>query len=171
MKIKVLVTLSLITMVMSCKNIQEDTTENYTDNNGEKITEKELSNLDIIEFTLDVKTKKAIENWEEYNQLQEVVKNVKKGDLSFFIDNTEVIKTLFKDLLKNIPSEVNTNATLARIVALETKLYKLESLYNLSTTSKEELSTVIKEFLQSFSNLNFQMNKKLEKDYNDIEKP
>jgi hypothetical protein len=171
MKIKVLVTLSLITMVMSCKKIQEDTTENHTDNSGEKITEKELSNLDFIEFTLDGKTKKTIENWEEYNQLEEVINNVKKGDLSFFRDNTEVIKALFKDLLKNIPTEVNTNATLARIVALETKLYKLESLYNLSTTSREELSMVIKEFLQSFSNLNFQMNKKLEKDNNDIEKP
>lgn len=171
MKIKVLVTLSLITMVMSCKKTHKDTAENYIDNSGEKITEKELSNLDFIEFTLDVTTKKAVENWQEYNQLQEVITNVKKGDLSFFSDNTEVIKTLFKDLVKNIPSEVNTNATLARIVTLETKLYKLESLYNLSTTSKEELSMVIKEFLQSFSNLNFQMNKKLEKDNNYIEKP
>ena len=171
MKIKVLVTLSLITMVMSCNKTQEDTTENHTDNSGEKITEKELSNLDFIEFTLDGKTKKTVENWEEYNQLEEVINNVKKGDLSFFRDNTEVIKALFKDLLKNIPTEVNTNATLARIVALETKLYKLESLYNLSRTNKEELSKVIKEFLQSFSNLNFQMNKKLEKDNNDIEKP
>lgn len=171
MKIKVLVVLSLITILMSCKKTQEDTILNSTDNTSEKITEKDLSNLDLIEFTLDVKTEKAIENWQEYSQIQDVITNVKKGDLIFFSDNTEDIKTLFKDLLKNIPSEVNTNATLARIVALKTKLYKLESLSNLPTTSKEELSTVIEEFLESFSNLNFQMNKKIEKDNNNIEKP
>lgn len=171
MKIKVLVTLSLIILLMSCKKTQEDTTENNTSDTSQKITEKDLSNLDFIEFTLDVKTEKAVENWQEYNQIQDVVTNVKKGDLSFFRDNTDGIKNIFKDLLKNIPSEVNTNATLARIVALETKLYKLESISNLSTTSKEELSMVIEEFLESFSNLNFQMNKKIEKDNNQIEKP
>tara|TARA_R110002049_G_scaffold309149_2_gene517604 strand:+ start:57 stop:572 length:516 start_codon:yes stop_codon:yes gene_type:complete len=171
MKVKVLVALSLIIVSISCKKPQEDTTENKTDNTSKKITEKDLSNLDFIEFTLDAKTKKAVEDWQEYHQLEDVITNVKKGDLSFFSDNAESLKILIKDLLKNIPSEVNNNATLARIVALETKLYKLESLSNLATTSKEELVMIIKEFLESFSNLNFQMNKKLEKDNNYIEKP
>tara|TARA_R110002050_G_scaffold298611_1_gene462224 strand:- start:1110 stop:1619 length:510 start_codon:yes stop_codon:yes gene_type:complete len=169
MKIKILV-LSLITILMSCKKTQDDTLLEHK-NVSKEITEKDLSKLDFIEFTLDVKTKKAIENWQEYHQLQDVITNVKKGDLSFFSDNKEGIKTLFKDLLLNIPDQVNNDATLARIVALETKLYKLESLSNLSTTSKEELSLVIQEFLESFSNLNFQMNKKIEKDNQNIEKP
>lgn len=171
MKIKILV-LSLITILMSCKNTQDESSlENKDENISKDITEKDLSKLDFIEFNLDVKTKKVIENWEEYNQLQGVITNVKKADLSFFRDNKEEIKVLFKDLLLNIPTEVNTDATLARIVALETKLYKLESLSNLSTTSKKELSKVIQEFLESFSNLNFQMNKKIEKDNQIIEKP
>lgn len=170
MNIKFLVAFCFFIVLVSCKK-QQDETPLENKNLSEEITEKELSKLEFIEFTLDVKTKKAIEDWQEYNQLQDVITNVKKGDLSFFKDNKQGIKTLFRDLLANIPDLVNNDATLARIVALETKLYKLESLSNLSTTDKEELSMVIQEFLESFSNLNFQMNKKIEKDNQLIEKP
>ena len=77
MKIKILV-LSLITILMSCKKTQDDTLLEHK-NVSKEITEKDLSKLDFIEFTLDVKTKKAIEDWQAYNQLQDVITNVKKG--------------------------------------------------------------------------------------------
>jgi len=169
MKFKILV-LSLIMLLVACKYSQDESSSENNDK-SDAITEKDLSKLEFIEFALDVKTKKAIEDWQEYNQLQDVITNVKKGDLSFFKDNKAGIKSLFRDLLANIPDLINNDATLARIVALETKLYKLESLSNLPTTDKEELSVVIQEFLESFSNLNFQMNKKIEKDNQLIEKP
>ncbi len=170
MKIKILVL--VLIMLMSCKNTRDESSlEKKNENLNEEVTKKELSKLKFIDFTLDVRTEKVVENWKAYYELQDMTINIKKGDLSFFKNNKEGIKTLFKDLLKNIPAEVNNDATLARIVALETKLYKLESLSNLSTTSKEELGKGIQEFLESFSNLNFQMNKKIEKDHQIIEKP
>lgn len=172
MSIKFLALVSMFTIFFSCKQTKEDTlAENTNGNTTQEITEKDLSNLDFIEFALDPKTEQVIEDWQEYYQLQDVIINVKKGDLSFFSDNKKGIKVLFHELLENIPDEVNSPATLARILALKTKLYKLESLSNLTTTSKEELKETIKEFLESFSNLNFQMNKKIEKDNQNIEKP
>lgn len=66
---------------------------------------------------------------------------------------------------------MNSDATLARISALETHLYKLKSLANLESTSKDELLLTIKDFLISFSNFNFQMNQKIEADGINIAKP
>ena len=172
MPFKFLAVVFILTIIFSCKQNKEDTlTENIDSKASQEITEKDLSKLDFREFVLDTKTENIVKDWQEYYQLQDAVISAKKGDLSFFKDNKEGIKTLLKDLVLNIPDSVNSNATLARILALETKLYKLESLSNLPTTSKEELTNTIKEFLESFSNFNFQMNKKTEKDSRRSEKP
>ena len=100
-----------------------------------------------------------------------MVTKLKKGDLSYFKDNSEAIATFVKDLKGKVPDTINTSSVQARLTAFETKLYKLESVYNLPAYTKDELKTAIKEFLESLSNLNLQINKKLEKDSQHIEKP
>jgi hypothetical protein len=172
MTIKFFAVVFMLTTIFSCKqNKAEDISETIDVIVNQDITEKDLSKLSFTEFVLDAKTENIVKNWREYYQIQDAVKKAKKGDLSFFKDNDVEIKTILKDLVLNIPDSVDSDATLARILALETKLYKLESLSNLPTTSKKELSNTIKEFLESFSNFNFQMNKKIEKDSRIIEKP
>ena len=172
MTIKCLTVVCILSIIFSCKQNKEDgLAENVGGIAGQEITEKDLSNLNFTEFILDTKTEHIIKDWQEYYQIQDAVINAKKGDLNFFKDNKEGIKLVLKDLVLNIPDSVNSDATLARILALETKLYKLESLSNLPTTSKQELSKTIQEFLESFSNFNFQMNKKIEKDSRPIDKP
>ena len=169
---KILFVISLFILCFSCKKTQENTSADAAEqSNRQEITEKDMSKIKYVEYALDLKTEDTIENWVEYSQLQDLIKDIKKGDLSFFNDNKTVIKLLLKELKSNIPDQVNSASITARILVLETKLYKLESLSNLSTTSKEELIAVIKEFLVSFSNLNMQMNKKIEFDNRSIEKP
>jgi hypothetical protein len=152
--------------------------QNKSDNNTSieeptltKISEKDISKFKFLEYSLDIKTEKEIENWTSFKELEDLVTKVKKGDLSYFKDNNEVLSKFVKELKEKIPDTLNTPSVNARITALETKIYKLESLYNLSTTSKDELSLTIKEFLESVSYLNLQMNKKLEKDSQIIETP
>ncbi|TGV00342.1 hypothetical protein [Flavivirga rizhaonensis] len=175
MCIKTLSILSLLIMFFSCKKDQENSTNNNTESNESKeITEKDISKINYIDFALDLKTEDVIKDWQEYYQLQEAIANIKKGDLSFFNDNEEnkvTINTLLKELRVKIPKQINSPSIVARITALETKLYKLESLSNLSTTSKKELTATIKDFLVAFSNLNLQINKKIEFDSRKIEKP
>ncbi|WP_345190464.1 hypothetical protein [Algibacter agarivorans] len=169
---KILFVISLFILCFSCKKTQENTSADATEQSiRQEITEKDISKIKYVEYALDLKTEDTIEDWVEYSQLQDLITDVKKGDLSFFNDNKTVIKLLLKELKSNIPEQVNSASITARILVLETKLYKLESLSNLSTTSKEELIAVIKEFLVSFSNLNMQMNKKIEFDSRSIEKP
>ena len=167
-----LYSLCALLLFSSCKKTQDDNlTDENKDNASQKLSESDISKMDYTDFVLDERTEQAIEDWEEYEQLQDIISNVKKGDLSFFRNNEDAVKALLKDIKTNIPMAVNTPETLARIQVLETKIYKLESLSNLTSTLKDELNSTIKEFFISVSNLNFQMNKKLEKENQNIVRP
>ena len=172
MTIKFLTLITLFILCFSCKKTHEGNANAVAEQNKEQaIFKNDISNLDYIAYTLDDKTELIIENWQEYSELNDVITNVKSGDLSFFNDNNKSIKTLFKNLETKIPEEIKTPSITARMLVLETKFYTLESLSNLSTTGKEELNDIIKEFLESFSYLNLQINKKIENDSQNTEKP
>ena len=162
----------IILILFSCnqkkKNNTDYSKETYV---STKITGNDISKLKYIEFSLDSKAEKIVENWEGYSELESIVIKIKKGDLSYFKENGEAIATFVKALKEKVPDTINTASVQARITALETKLYKLESLYNLSNYTKDDLKATITEFLESLSNLNLQINKKLEKDSQHIEKP
>ena len=172
MRIKTLVILSFLVLFSACKKSQEGSTEGQIEQNkSQEITEQDIAKLKYIEYALDSKTEDIIQDWVEYTQIEEVVGNIKKGDLTFFNDNKEAIKLLLKDLKLNVPEPLNSSSIVARVLVLETKILKLESLSNLSSTTKEELLETIKEFFVSFYTLSFQMNKKIEFDNRSIERP
>lgn len=171
MKIKFLSVLVLV-LFFSCNKKQENSELTIVKvDDSLLIKEKDISKLKYTDYILDDRTENVILNWVEYNQLQDVVNKVKKADLTFFKDDNKTIQDLLKNLKQTIPLEVKTESILSRITVLETKIYKLESLSKLSTTTKPELLELTKEFLIAFSNLNLQMNKKLEGDSIIIEKP
>ena len=165
--------LGLLIFFFSCKKQNTSETDNLTEVAQDKtVTESDISKIKYTEFVLSPETQKAIENWVEYNQLQEQVGYVKKGDLSYFNDNKKAIETLLKDLNKNIPEGLKDNSILARLKVVETNTYKLESLVQLTTTTKPELTEGIKDFLIAVSNLDLQLNEVIElRRYENIPKP
>ena len=172
MRIKTLAILSFLVMFSSCKKTQDSSTvDQIEQNKSQDITEQDIAKLKYIEYAIDATTETAIQDWAEFAQMDEVISNVKKGDLTFFNDNEKAIELLIKELKQNVPKSLNSSSIHARILVLETKVLKLESLANLSTTTKEELLETIKEFFVSFYTLCFQMNKKVEFDNRSIEKP
>ena len=172
MRFKSLVILSFLFLFSACKKTQEDAVKDEIEQNkSQEITEQDVSKLKYIEYALDSSTDETIQDWVEYGQIEEVVDNIKQGDLSFFNDNKKAIQLLLKDQKETLPEALNSESIIARILVLETKILKLESLANLSTTTKEELLETIKEFFVSFYTLSFQMNKKIEFDNRSIEKP
>ncbi|MBU3820438.1 hypothetical protein KO566_00065 [Flavobacteriaceae bacterium XHP0103] len=164
-----------ILLLLSCKHTNTEVTEETTDNatNSKAITERDISQLNYLDFSVDEKVMPIVEPWQEYVQLSEIINNVKTADLSYFKTDgaEENLKNLLTGFKENIPDTINTPSISARITVVETALFKTESISNLSNTKKEELVNTLKELLESFSNLNFQMNKKLEKDSRNIEKP
>ncbi|MFB9056054.1 hypothetical protein ACFFU9_04795 [Mariniflexile ostreae] len=173
MALRLLSIILLSSLLFSCKKTEENTTEDTQDITIKPVSEVDISKINYTEYVLDSKTKTATESWLKYQEFEQVIHQVKEGDLSYFHDSDRenTIRNFFIAFRKAIPDTINTPAISARILALETKTHKLESFANLSTTSEEELNKTIKEFLVSFSNLTLQMNKKLEKDSQTIEKP
>jgi len=135
-----------------------------------RITQSDIENLDYIEYVLSAASKKAVANWASYTELENLIESIKNADISYFEGDEKIITALIQDLRSTIPEKVNNQSVTARISALETKFHKLESAVRISKTPKTELISTIKEFFISFSNLNLQMNKKLEKDAQDISK-
>ena len=173
MNMKFLYFVCVLATMFSCKKNQDVTSTDLVKKNTDslEIKQKDIAKIKYTDYILDSRVGNAITYWEAYKQLQDVVDNVKKADLSFFRNNNKEVKELLVNLVQNIPLEVNSSSVLSRITALETKFLKLESLVNLSTTSKTELIANIQDFLIAFSNLNLQMNKKIENDNIIIERP
>ena len=169
---KALLYITFILFVFSCKKAdatQElDTAKEKT---SLKITKEDISKLKYAQFILDSKTKNSPEFWQKYAELDGIVSRVNLADLSFFKSNNEVLIAFIKDLKETIPEEVNTPLINARLVALETQMLKLEGVINLSHPEKKELLLVVRDFLTAFSNLNLQINKKFEKESQNIQKP
>lgn len=169
---KIINVLILLICFAACTNAKKENTLTDQEKNDARTVSKEtISNLDYIEFVLDPKAEQLFETWAKYAELQNLATNLKQGDLSFFKDNSELLLALIEDFKATIPEEINSPSILVRIKALETKMYKLESAVSLNTTSKEYLTASIKELLIAFSSFHLQVNKKFEKESQNIQKP
>lgn len=169
---KALLYITLFFCVFSCK--ETDKTQELEIEKeviSSKITKSDIANLKYAQFLLDSKTSNSQEFWQKYGELNDVVLRVNQADLSFFKENHEVLIAFIKDLKETIPEEINTPLINARLLALETQMLKLEGVVNLSNPEKKEVLLVVKDFLTAFSNLNLQINKKIEKESQNIVKP
>lgn len=169
---KVLLYLSILICFISCAKQEGSKVQNESQEvSVSLITKEDISNLKYKEFVLDVKAEKALEAWQKYYELDDIINNINQANLSFFNDNNEILIAFIKDLKETIPETVDSPLIVARLVALETKMFKLEGVVNLSNPMRNELLSVIKECLSAFSNLNLQINKKFEKESQNIQKP
>lgn len=135
-----------------------------------RVTKKEVEAIDYIDYGLSNASKKAIASWASYTELENLIESVKNADISYFEGDEKIMDALFQDMRSSMPDKVNNQSVNARISALETKFHKLKSAVRIAKTPKAELISTIREFFISFSNFNLQMNKKLEKEAQDISK-
>ncbi|WP_298341222.1 hypothetical protein [uncultured Algibacter sp.] len=172
MFVKPLYILSFLFLFFSCKKEQEENTEAKEGQEKNQVfTEQDVAKLKYIEYALDPKTEETVTDWAEFMQIQDLIATIKKGDISYFKENEEAILLLIKELKVNVPESLNSASITARLLVLETKILKLESLANLLTTTKAELLEHIREFFVAHYTLVFQMNKKVEFDDRNIERP
>ncbi|MEW4923384.1 hypothetical protein [Algibacter sp. 2305UL17-15] len=174
MSLRFFVILSTCFILFCCNNSAQNSSEANNDEESIEssiLTEAEISKLKYIEFTLDPKAEVLAEPWEPYSRLKTTIENIKKADFSFFVDDNQATFELIKDMRKTIPDTLNNQAVLSRIKIIETMLFKLDEASKFSNITKSELSKIVKDLLIAFSNLNFQINKKLEKDSQQILRP
>jgi hypothetical protein len=167
---KLILSFFFIVCFFSCKE-NTDNVQQTEDDSTISISKKTIQNLNYLDFVLDTKVNKITQNWEKYIELEGVILNLKQADLSYFKDNHDMLEALINDLKQTVPDRLNSPSIVSRLIALETKMYQLESVVNLSNVTSETLIIPIKEVLVSFSNLNLQMNKKIERESQKIKKP
>ncbi|MCB0463915.1 MAG: hypothetical protein KDC81_14545 [Flavobacteriaceae bacterium] len=172
--IKISISLLVILFISSCNTKtanDSNTDEEIITIDSSKITAKDIAKLKYTDYALSNLTISKTTNWQKFNELTNKIELLKTGDLSFFRDDKAILESFITDLKNEVPESLKTPAISARLKVIETVFLKLEGLASLSSAKKEDLLIAIKDVLISYTNLVFQMNKKFEKESQNIEKP
>ena len=160
-------------MFTNCKDdkVSEVIEETQEQIDAKTISQKDIEGLRYTDFGLSLDSKKGVNDWQKFQELNTQIDFLKKGDLAFFEGDRLLLKTFLLEFSAEMPKALQTNEILARITALDTKAQKLNSFLTLNNISKNEKLQAIKELLITVSNLNLQINKKFEFEKNNILKP
>ena len=131
------------------KDIPNSTTINYSEINFESIYE--------------VKYYSSIEQWINYFELNEFIEQLNSNDYSSLIDNKKFLLRFFRGIKFSIPDEINKPEIKSRLTVIETDFMRFESMLSNYEIEKEIKIKMVKKINNSFSNLNFQIDKLLEK--------
>ena len=170
MKIRII--LLLLICLIGCKKDIDQQLEMPDSIQDSIIIEKsDLESLNYTEFILDRVSEQNISGWLKYQELEEIINEIKQADLSYFKSDKTIVETLITEFSTTIPESMDEADINARVLIVKNMYFKLLEISNLNTTTKIELRSAIKDLLIAFSNLNFQINKKFERDAQHIEKP
>lgn len=165
---------TLNTFCYSCKkasNIDTASKVEETNDSDIKINAKDIEKLSFTEYALSDLAITKTQDWPKFQELTTQIEILKKGDLTFFQEDKTLLETFITDLKKEIPEHLNKPSILVRLNVIETTAFKLEGITELGNLDKNTVLNYIKDILISYTNLIFQINKKLEKDSQNIIKP
>ena len=139
-------------------------------NDNVNIVQKQEANskpLSYSEINFDsiyqIKYDSSIEEWINYFELNEFIKQLNSEDFSSLIDNKKFLLRFFKGIKFSIPDEINKPEIKSRLTVIETDFMRFESMLSNYEIDKEIKIKMVKKINNSFSNLNFQIDKLLEK--------
>ena len=136
-------------------------------NNKDALIVSTIENLDYTDYALSSASEEAVVDWEAYKELALQISYLKKADLSFFNGEKKVIKTFTEEFITTVPEQLQTNPILSRSAIVETELLKLNENLTLDNIDRATKVANVKALLEAFSNLNYQINKKMEFDIYD----
>jgi predicted transcriptional regulator len=153
-------------ILSSCGNDSGKTTVVESENTNQKtpITARAIESFDYQDYVLSTEGEKAVANWEKYQELAIQISYLKKADLSFFNGDRELLKTFLDELKLGLPKDLSTNPIISRTVIIETAALRFNDNFTLDNISDKDKLESVKEVIVAFSNLNYQINKKIERD-------
>ena len=122
-----------------------------------EIKYKELSFDSIIEIKFDF-----IGSWSQYWELKEFVYELNSENYSSLIDNKEYLNRFFNGIYNKIPEIIDNSEIKSRIKIIENDFLNYESMLSNNISEIEKIK-IVKKINNSFSNLNFQILKYIEK--------
>ena len=142
---------------ISCKEINNEV--QIEDPNSTVINYSEINFESIYELKYD----SSIEQCINYFELNEFIEQLNSNDYSSVIDNKKFLLRFFKGIKFSIPDVINKPEIKSRLTVIETDFMRFESLLSNYEIDSEEKTKMVKKINNSFSNLNFQIDKLLEK--------
>lgn len=173
MKIGLYLISAICFLFLGCTDKEASSKVSEIENNEQTslITKKTIENFAYTDYALSPESEKALANWEKYQELAIQISYLKKTDLSFFKGDRDELKKFINEFKASTPKEFMTNPIISRTVIVETALLKLNENLTLDHIEDRIKLLSIKEVLIAFSNLNYRMNKKLERERYDLIEP
>ena len=104
-----------------------------------------------------------IDEWVSYIELKEFIMEFNSNDFSSVIDNKNYLTKFFNKLKNTIPILIDKTEVKARLTVIETDFMKFESYISNYLVNEDIKIKMVKKINNSFSNLNFQIDKIVEK--------
>ncbi len=155
---KRLIKISIILIsIFSCKEV---VVEEIIDNSSSKIINYSEINLESV---YKIKLYSNIDEWINYMELNEYINQLNLNDYSTLIDNKQYLIRFFNGIKNTIPTDVNKPEIKSRLTVIETDFLRFESMLSNYEPNNEAKIKMVKKINNSFSNLNFQIDKLTEK--------
>jgi len=156
--LKRLIKISIILIsIISCKEVVVK--EIKSNLSSKTINYSEIN----LESVYKIKLYSNIEEWINYIELNEYVNQLNLSDYSTLIDNKQYLIRFFNGVKNTIPTEINKPEIKSRLTVIETDFLRFESILSNYESNEEEKIKMVKKINNSFSNLNFQIDKLTEK--------
>ena len=127
--------------------------------NKEQINYSEIN----FESIYEIKYYSSIEQWINYFELNEFIEQLNSNDFSSLVNNKKYLIRFFNTIKNSIPKSIKKSEIISRITVIETDFLKFESMLSEYEVESEVKIKMVKKINNSFSNLNFQIDKILEK--------
>ena len=131
---KISLFLSIVFFVLSCSEnkIEVNQEENKVDFFQKQYQQKKYQ----------LKNTSSVQEWLQYSQLSEYIKEINNEDFSMFIDNDIFLKKFFKEMSTSIPDDLNLSEITSRLSVVETDFWlfidKLNSLHDKKKLDERE---------------------------------
>ena len=156
--LKRLIKISIILIsIVSCKEV---VIQEIKDNSSSKIINYSEINLESV---YEIKLYSNIVEWINYVELNEYVDQLNLNDYSTVIYNKKYLIRFFNGMKNTIPTEINKPEIKSRLTVIETDFLRFESMLSNYEPNDEAKIKMVKKINNSFSNLNFQIDKLTEK--------
>ena len=153
-----LIKISIILIsIFSCKEVVVEEVKNNI--SSKTIHYSELN----LESIYKIKLYSNIDEWINYVELNDYINQLNLNDYSTLIDNKQYLIRFFNGIKNTIPTEINKPEIKSRLTVIETDFLRFESMLSNYESSKETKIKMVKKINNSFSNLNFQIDKLTEK--------
>ena len=156
--LKRLIKISIILIsIISCKEVVVEEVKS-------NLSSKTINYSEInLESVYEIKLYSNIDEWINYVELNDYINQLNLNDFSTLIDNKQYLIRFFNGIKNTIPTDINKPEIKSRLTVIETDFLRFESMLSNYELNEDVKVKIIKKINNSFSNLNFQIDKLTEK--------